>query len=73
VVEPTAPASNRRRTVTDRRVEDGEGGESACYAHLTCPECGTVVDGTGPRDNCTWRGIQRRIELTRDMDPELRD
>jgi hypothetical protein len=22
------------------------GGESACYAHLVCPECGAVVDQT---------------------------
>jgi hypothetical protein len=24
--------------------DDIEGGESACYAHLLCPECGGVLD-----------------------------
>lgn len=23
----------------------GDGGESACYAHLLCLECGAVLDG----------------------------
>ena len=27
--------------------EAGEGGETACWAHLLCPECGVVLDG-GP-------------------------
>lgn len=27
-------------------IEDGEGGESACYAHLLCRECGAVLEGT---------------------------
>jgi len=27
-------------------VEEVLGGESACYAHLLCPECGSVLDET---------------------------
>jgi hypothetical protein len=27
--------------------EQEAGGESACFAHLVCPECGAVLDG-GP-------------------------
>ena len=37
--------------MTDGR---GEAGEGACYAHLICPECGTVLDGAGHRNGCTW-------------------
>jgi hypothetical protein len=25
------------------RAEDAEGGETACWAHLVCPECGAMV------------------------------
>ena len=30
----------------DRKPRD-EGGDAACWAHLVCPECGAVTDGTG--------------------------
>lgn len=26
--------------------DDDAGGESACFAHLVCPECGSIVDAT---------------------------
>lgn len=29
-----------------------EVGESACYAHLLCPECGAVLDGGPHRPGC---------------------
>jgi uncharacterized protein YeaO (DUF488 family) len=32
--------------------EPGEGGESACYAHLVCPECGAVTS-EGHNPACT--------------------
>jgi hypothetical protein len=28
------------------------GGESACFAHLVCPECGAVLDGGAHRPGC---------------------
>jgi hypothetical protein len=59
--------------VTDDRGEAGEGGESACYAHLICPECGTVLDGTGHRDGCTRTESKSRIEMSHDVDPILGD
>lgn len=31
--------------------EPGEGGEPACWAHLVCPECGTMA-GEGHRQGC---------------------
>ena len=30
----------------DREPQD-EGGDAACWAHLVCPECGAVTDGSG--------------------------
>ena len=32
--------------VVDREPQD-EGGDAACWAHLVCPECGAVTDGSG--------------------------
>ena len=29
------------------------GGEAACLAHLLCPECGVVLDGSPHRPGCT--------------------
>jgi hypothetical protein len=29
-----------------------EGGESSCYAHLLCLECGAVLDGNAHREGC---------------------
>jgi hypothetical protein len=34
------------------RTLDDEGGESACWAHLLCPECGVVLDGEPHLDGC---------------------
>jgi hypothetical protein len=39
--------------VTDDDTVD-EGGESACFAHLLCPECGAVLDGSEHGPECTW-------------------
>jgi hypothetical protein len=61
-----------RRFVTDDCVEEG-GGESACFAHLICPECGTVLDDTAHRKDCSWMNSESRIELTPDDDPDLGD
>lgn len=32
--------------VVDREPQD-EGGDAACWAHLVCPECGAVTEGSG--------------------------
>jgi len=32
---------------------ENDGGESACWAHLLCPECGAVLDGGSHMDNCS--------------------
>lgn len=34
------------------RLCDEAGGEAACYAHLVCPECGVVLDGSPHRQGC---------------------
>jgi len=34
--------------------EGDEGGESACFAHLICPECGVVLEGAQHHPGCTW-------------------
>jgi hypothetical protein len=39
--------------MADEVIGDDEGGESACFAHLICPECGAVLDDTGHTDECT--------------------
>jgi tellurite methyltransferase len=38
----------------DWRPSFGEGGESACWAGLICPECGSVIDGSPHRPGCRW-------------------
>ncbi|HQU00493.1 MAG TPA: hypothetical protein PLG60_08315 [Acidimicrobiales bacterium] len=31
-----------------------ESGESACYAHLICPSCQQVLDGSAHREDCRF-------------------
>jgi Protein of unknown function (DUF3565) len=33
-----------------------QGGESSCFAHLVCDECGVVLDGGGHAPGCTKAG-----------------
>jgi hypothetical protein len=40
--------------MTENAPGDDEGGESSCYAHLICPECGTVLDGSTHSKECRW-------------------
>jgi hypothetical protein len=32
----------------------GEGGEAACLAHMLCPDCGVVLDGSPHRPGCAF-------------------
>jgi hypothetical protein len=34
-------------------AEEAEGGETACWAHLVCPECGAMTT-EGHRPSCTF-------------------
>lgn len=55
VTQPQQPAAN---TYAGEDDED-EGGDSACWAHLLCPECGAVTGGEhGP--GCSYVGDPRR-------------
>lgn len=36
------------------------GGEAACLAHLVCPDCGLVLDGSPHRPNCA--SAERTVE-----------
>lgn len=40
--------------MVDDVSRDDEGGESACFAHLICPECGAVLDGSVHSTECAW-------------------
>jgi hypothetical protein len=33
-------------------AQDEAGGDPACLAHLVCPECGVVLDGSAHRSGC---------------------
>ena len=41
------------RSTPHRHREDG--GEPACIAHLVCPDCGIVLDGSEHRADCPRR------------------
>jgi hypothetical protein len=53
--------------MTDIDPGNDEGGESACFAHLICPECGVVLDGTEHVQGCTWVDPQSGL----DADPTV--
>lgn len=40
--------------MSEEDVANDEGGESACFAHLICPACGAVLDGSEHVKGCTW-------------------
>jgi len=50
------PERRRRRVGTPLECgvcEQDAGGESSCFAHLTCQECGVVLDGSPHRAGCS--------------------
>ncbi len=40
--------------MADDPIEADEGGESACFAHLICPECGVVLSDATHLRGCGW-------------------
>ena len=57
-LHPEAPdeaiRETRLGTALDSPLCDG-GGETACYAHLVCPECGAVLDGGAHASGCSGK------------------
>jgi hypothetical protein len=53
VLEPEE-REERVGTPLDCRLCD-EVGEAACLAHLVCPDCGVVLDGSPHRAGCGYR------------------
>jgi hypothetical protein len=41
--------------MADAGAREDEGGESACYAHLACPQCGAILDDPGHSTQCQWQ------------------
>ena len=55
--------------MTDPRSNDDEGGESACFAHLICPECGAVLDGGEHAQGCTWIDPETGLDAMNVFEP----
>lgn len=53
----------------DGPIETDQGGESACFAHLICPECGVVLDGADHRRTCTWVETQSGLDPVEVVEP----
>ncbi len=51
--EPTSPATGLRLVApADDAVDDEEGGDPVCWAHLVCEECGAITT-EGHRVGCS--------------------
>ncbi len=55
----------------DEHLKD-EGGESACFAHLVCPECGAVVATSNHHLGCPNAALEPPSSTT-DDDERTRD
>ncbi len=53
--------------MTDDDDPKDEGGENACFAHLTCPECGVVLHDSRHLATCQWE--QKELNFRRDDGP----
>ena len=51
--------------------ERDEGGESACFAHLVCPECGVVIGESGHQQWCAYVDPESTLhpEVSEDANP----
>jgi hypothetical protein len=56
--------------MADELASEDEGGESACYAHLACPQCGSILDGSGHSTKCQWQQPDMDIAATLAGTPE---
>jgi hypothetical protein len=57
---PEAPEDATREARLGKGLETSlydteRGGETACYAHLVCPECGAVLDGGAHASGCSGK------------------
>jgi len=59
--------------MADDPIEADEGGESACFAHLICPECGVVLDDADHLRECTWVKRQSGLDLKEIVKPSPGD
>ena len=55
--------------MSDEHSEEDLGGESACYAHLICPECGVVMDGSEHLNNCSWVDRENGLDALGKIEP----
>jgi hypothetical protein len=55
----------RGRVAAD--VSEDDGGESACFAHLICPECGGVLNDVGHLQVCTSEDAEISSRDTRGL------
>jgi hypothetical protein len=56
--------------MVDGVAREDEGGESACFAHLTCPECGVMFDGSAHLTECHWVTLESGFVMTHSDKPE---
>jgi hypothetical protein len=56
--------------MTDDAQRQDEGGESACFAHLICPECGIVLDGSPHPTECHWEASAAGLFVSDDEIPD---
>ena len=59
--------------MTDIDPGNDEGGESACFAHLICPECGVVLDGAEHAQGCTWVDSDSGLDPMNGFEPSPND
>jgi len=56
--------------VTEDHSWNEEGGESACFAHLICPECAIVLDGTEHAPGCALGDAKVGLDLLHNFEPD---
>jgi tellurite resistance-related uncharacterized protein len=63
-----SPSGGRSETINAALPTPEEGGESACFAHLLCPECDAVLDGGAHNPGCP-RMLDQCIDLSEGPTP----
>jgi hypothetical protein len=59
--------------MNDEPEDEDEGGESACFAHLICPECGVVLEDAKHVQGCGWASPEIDLNVIDELDPRARD